>query len=126
MPSQLLIEADAIQIERVLRNLMDNAAKYTDCDGEVRVRARPIEENGRWVMVEVEDEGIGIPAPDVDHVFEKFYQGRNQPGRRAEGSGLGLYLCEQIVRVHGGHIWVHSTPGAGSVFGFKIPQGGIR
>ncbi len=121
---RLLVEADPTQIERVLTNLLDNATKYSGDGANVRVRAR--EENGQWAVVEVEDEGIGIPRQDVEHVFEKFYQGRSLRERTPEGSGLGLYICKQIIHAHGGGIWVQSKRGKGSTFTFRIPLGGIK
>lgn len=133
----LFVEADPAQIERVLVNLLDNATKYSDDGVEVRVRAK--EESEGWVVVEVEDEGVGIAKQDVEHIFEKFYQGRSLQKQPSEGSGLGLYICKQIVEAHGGEIWVQrsdtcrsrdvegrSKSGRGSIFAFKIPSGGVR
>jgi signal transduction histidine kinase len=82
----------------------------------VRVAAREGE-----ASFEVRDEGLGIPADALPHLFERFYRARGT--RRLEGSGLGLYICHAIIGAHGGHIWAASEgPGRGSTFCFSLPR----
>jgi signal transduction histidine kinase len=69
----------------------------------------------------VSDQGIGIPAAQQPRLFEPFYRVDSSLGRRTQGVGLGLFLCKAIVKGHGGHIWVESTPGKGSTFRFTLP-----
>lgn len=131
----LLVEADPSQIERVLDNLLSNAIKYCPDGGQIMVRARVVDErangvsettDGEWVVVEVQDDGIGILKQDLSHVFEKFYQGRRRENRMPEGVGLGLYICKQLIQAHGGTIWARNKPGKGCVLSFKIPKGAAK
>jgi two-component system phosphate regulon sensor histidine kinase PhoR len=108
---------DPDRIEQVLVNLIDNAVKYSPDGGEVTVSTASAE--GR-VRVEVADEGVGIPASEHDSVFEKFYRGAE--GGVVTGTGLGLYICRELVRRMGGTIGVRSRPGAGSTFYFELPR----
>jgi signal transduction histidine kinase len=108
---------DRDRIEQVLVNLIDNAVKYSPDGGEVRVSTVP---SGQRVRVEVEDEGIGIPTAEQDSVFEKFYRGRST--QFPVGTGLGLYICRELVRRMGGTIGVRSRPGGGSTFFFELPS----
>jgi signal transduction histidine kinase len=108
---------DPDRIEQVLVNLIDNAVKYSPDGGEVTVSTASAQ--GR-VRVEVADEGLGIPAGERDSVFEKFYRGRE--GGYVTGTGLGLYICRELVRRMGGTIGVDSRPGGGSTFYFELPE----
>ncbi|GAJ13694.1 unnamed protein product, partial [marine sediment metagenome] len=72
------------------------------------------------VLVSVTDHGIGIPEEDIPHIFERFY--RTKKSIFISGTGLGLYITEQIIKAHGGHIWVESELGKGSTFYFTIPK----
>ncbi len=119
-----LMDVDREQIERALRNLLDNALQYTPPDGTVTVSARAI---GRgWVEITVKDSGIGIPQADLARVFERFY--RTDKGReRVHGhSGLGLAIVREIVEGHGGQIQVESVPNRGTTFRFTVPQADAR
>ena len=110
------IEADERKVKQILFNLLSNAVKFTADGGRVEVRARA--ENGD-VRVDVQDTGIGIAPEDHARVFEEFQQvGRE---RSREGTGLGLTLSKRFVELHGGRIWVESTPGKGSTFSFTLP-----
>lgn len=103
----LLAEANAEKVQRVLFNLIQNAIRHTPADGSVTVRARPA---GRGVEVEVDDSGEGIPAADGNRVFEAFYRG--DASREEEGAGLGLAISKAIVEAHGGRIWLEpNAPG---------------
>ncbi|MGJ6126653.1 ATP-binding protein [Mycolicibacterium sp. Y3] len=112
-----LIEADERRFKQVLLNLLSNAVKFTPDGGSVSVRA---EREGTHLVVTVTDTGIGVPPEDQDRIFESFQQGgRGAP--KEEGTGLGLTLSRRIVRLFGGRMWLDSTVGAGSTFGFSVP-----
>lgn len=112
-----LIVADKIRIRQVLLNLLSNAAKFTD-EGTITVRAV---RDGNTVVFSVADTGIGIPADKLDTIFEEFRQADEGSSRSYEGTGLGLSICKRLVEMHGGTIWVESTPGEGSTFFFSLP-----
>jgi signal transduction histidine kinase len=110
---------DRGRIEQVLVNLLDNAVKYSPDGGEVVVSTVPF---ASTVRVEVSDEGMGIPASEQQSVFEKFYRGDPQHRAVPSGTGLGLYVCRELVRRMGGTIGVRSEPGSGSTFWFDLPR----
>jgi len=110
---------DRGRIEQVLVNLLDNAVKYSPDGGEVVVTTVP---SASTVRVEVSDEGLGISPAELDAVFEKFYRGDPQHLNVPSGTGLGLYVCRELVRRMGGTIGVRSEPGAGSTFWFDLPR----
>jgi PAS domain S-box-containing protein len=110
---------DRDRIEQVLVNLLDNAVKYSPDGGEVVVRTLP---SSSTVRVEVADQGLGIPAAEQQAVFEKFYRADPQHRAVPSGTGLGLYVCRELVRRMGGTIGVRSTPGEGSTFWFDLPR----
>jgi signal transduction histidine kinase len=97
---EVLAEANAEKVQRVLFNLIQNAIRHTPADGSVTVRARRDKDG---VEVEVADDGEGIPAADGERVFEAFYRG--DAARGEEGAGLGLAISRAIVEAHGGRIW---------------------
>jgi signal transduction histidine kinase/CheY-like chemotaxis protein len=112
-----LIEADELRFKQVVLNLVSNAVKFTPDGGSVRVRA---ERDGDELSVAVTDTGIGVAPEDQERIFESFQQGgRGAP--KEEGTGLGLTLSRRIVELFGGRIWLSSTVGSGSTFGFAIP-----
>ena len=112
------LRADADALSRALANLLGNARKFTPPGKTIRVRLAADSEN---VVLEVEDEGIGIPPDETDKVFEKFFQGRNALAQSTRGTGLGLTLVRHIVEAHGGKIFVESRLGQGSTFSMIIP-----
>jgi two-component system phosphate regulon sensor histidine kinase PhoR len=114
------VQVDKDMLSQVIINLLSNAVKYTENGGEVTVDAQVLESE-RIVRVTVTDTGVGIPPEDVEHVFDKFY--RVEANKKyAKGTGLGLNLVQQIVeKVHGGNVFVTSTVGQGSTFGFEMP-----
>ncbi len=112
------LTSDADQLRHVLSNLVDNAIKYSPDGGTVEVIARPV--SGR-VSFAVKDEGIGIPEEERERIFEKFTRLDPQMTRGIGGTGLGLYICHEIVTQLGGGIWVRANEGRGSTFGFEIP-----
>jgi signal transduction histidine kinase len=110
---------DPDRIEQVLVNLIDNAVKYSPEGGEVIVRAVP---SAVSVRVEVVDQGMGISPAEQEAVFEKFYRGDPQHLSVPGGTGLGLYICRELVQRMGGSIGVRSRPGEGSTFWFDLPR----
>ena len=118
-PAEPLVAAvDAKRVEQVLRNLLDNAIKYSPGGGTITVQAYA---DNVQILLAVSDEGIGIPADEWERVFERFHRVENEITRRMRGAGLGLAVCQGIVEAHGGRIWVESQPGAGSTFCFTLP-----
>jgi len=109
------IRADANKITWVLTNLVSNALRYVNKGGHIQLMAHRI---GPHVHLSVRDDGPGIPLEYHTKIFEKFVQIKE---RDAEGTGLGLAICKEIVRAHGGTIWVESSSGQGSNFTFTIP-----
>jgi signal transduction histidine kinase/ligand-binding sensor domain-containing protein/AraC-like DNA-binding protein/DNA-binding NarL/FixJ family response regulator len=110
---------DADQLEKVLANLLSNALKFTPQGGSVCATVRATEEQAQIV---VSDTGLGIPAQDLDHVFERFYRADTPEARSIEGTGLGLGLVRELVELHGGSIEVASAPGQGSAFTVILPR----
>jgi signal transduction histidine kinase len=110
--------ADGPKLKQVLLNLLGNAIKFTET-GSVRLTA---ERQGAELRVSVRDTGIGVPVEDTERIFESFTQGKSGISGKYQGTGLGLAICRQLVEMHGGKIWVKSTPGQGSTFTFTIPQ----
>ncbi len=105
--------------EKVVPNLISNALKFT-LAGEIRVRTH---ETDQQVVVEVSDTGVGIPEPELPHVFERFHRVAGTTGRTHEGTGIGLALVNEIVALHGGQIGVESELGRGTTFRIRLPKG---
>jgi signal transduction histidine kinase len=118
LPANCFIVADSTQIERMLSNLLSNALKYTPEGGRVAVSLRS--ERG-WARLVVEDSGIGIPAENLPHIFDRFYRVRNPQTNSVQGLGLGLSFVSWIVEAHGGKIEVNSEVGRGSSFTVSLP-----
>lgn len=116
VPDLPLAMADAESFSRILRNLLTNAVKFTPEEGTVQVVA--VGQDGQ-VLIQVCDNGPGIPEAELPKVFERFYRGANAGDRF--GAGLGLTIARQLVEAQGGRIWVESTSGQGSVFSFTLP-----
>ncbi|MBK7645282.1 MAG: PAS domain-containing protein [Planctomycetes bacterium] len=106
------------RLERVFTNLIENAIKYTQKGGHVRARARLA---GRALEVEIEDDGIGIPAAHLPRVFERFYRVDRSRSREMGGTGLGLAIVKHVVRAHGGNVEVESEEGRGALFRVRLP-----
>ena len=118
-PGKLLeIKADRERIKQVLINMLNNAVKYSPSASEVIVETA-VKENG--VIVKVKDYGIGIPAEDIDKIFERFYRSHGAASTFA-GAGVGLYISSEIIRHHGGRMWVQSKQDQGSEFYIEIPH----
>jgi len=118
----LVAPVEPRRIEQVLRNLVSNAIKYSPQGGTITVMGQ---EAGEMILIQVRDQGIGIPHEDLERVFERFYRVENEITRSVRGIGLGLAVCRGIVEAHGGRIWVESLPGEGSTFYFTLPAGGV-
>jgi CheY-like chemotaxis protein len=110
--------ADRDRLAEVLDNLISNAVKYSPSGGTVRLA---IQREDERAVVSVADEGIGIAEGDLDRLFRPFSRVRNLRTADIEGSGLGLYICDRIVRAHGGRLDVSTAPEKGSVFSFTVP-----
>jgi signal transduction histidine kinase len=117
-PDPLLVHADRSQITIVLNNLLTNAIRFTGPSGRIAVSA---ELHGSEVWIAVTDSGIGIPATDLERIFEPFYQVEPHMNRRHGGLGLGLSIAKGLVELHGGRIWAESVLGKGSRFIFTLP-----
>ncbi len=111
---------DRPQLDRVLTNLLVNASTYTPAGGEITLRTR--QENS-WIVIEVQDNGIGIPPEEHERIFQRFYRGDPARGSEGGGMGLGLAIAHKIVEAHGGSISVESVPGEGSTFRILLPSG---
>jgi PAS domain S-box-containing protein len=118
-PSSLPAAAtDRDKLRQVLANLISNAVKYSPRTGRVELRLEPRDAHLR---VTVRDEGIGIPQSEQQRIFEKFYRADGSTTSGVEGTGLGLYICRELVRRMGGSIWVESAEGSGSTFFVELP-----
>ncbi|MBE9506525.1 MAG: GAF domain-containing protein [Chloroflexi bacterium] len=117
-----IVDVDPHRIGQVLRNLMDNAAKYSPEGGLIVVRGEVREDE---VVVSVADQGVGIAPEDLNRLFEKFFRVEWGLGRHVVGSGLGLPIARTIVESHGGRIWAESQLGEGSTFHFTLPLKGL-
>ena len=114
------IHADGDRVGQILRNLIDNAFKFTPRGGRVTIRTR-VERD--WVIIDVVDDGLGIHPADVDRIFEEFVQLKHPGARRKHrGSGLGLAISQRIAEAHGGAIELESTVDEGSVFSVRLPR----
>ena len=122
-PQPLQVKADRDKITLVLNNLLTNAIKFTDPRGRIMISAE--RQNGD-IQVHVADTGIGIPAREVERIFDRFYQVEPHLTRQHGGLGLGLAIAKGMVELHGGKIWVESVEGLGSRFSFSVPVGGPK
>ena len=110
------VTADPHRIEQVLMNLVENALKYAK-PGRITVSG---DDDGALITVRVTDEGEGIPADHLPHIFTKFY--RRGSGERRSGTGLGLFICKGIIEAHGGQLSVERSDASGTVFAFTLPK----
>lgn len=110
------VPADPVQIDQVLTNLLENAARHSPAGGAIRLR---IAREERAIRVRISDQGPGIPRAEHEKVFEAFYRGRESP--ESAGTGLGLAIARAIVTAHGGRIWIEETTGGGAAVVFDVP-----
>lgn len=131
-----LINGDALRLTQVMQNLLTNAIKYSPNGGAItttlslhqpgdalwpRRLRKHVDTASRWVVVSIKDEGIGIPPDQLDHIFNRFYRARNTAQTNLGGTGLGLSVCEGLVKAHDGVIWAESEWEGGSTFSFALP-----
>jgi two-component system sensor histidine kinase ChiS len=116
-PDLPLCLGDGKRITQCLMNLAGNALKFTAA-GRVEIR---VDQEGERLRFAVADTGIGIPADQIEHIFEEFRQADATVTRDFGGTGLGLAITKKLVELHGGRLWVQSEPGAGSTFFFTVP-----
>ena len=114
------MRADSGRIQQVLDNLISNAVKFSPTGSRVEVRAT--HDTSEW-RIDVADTGMGIPASDVDHLFDRFFRASNARETRVPGSGLGLPTAKAITELHGGRIEVASVVGTGTTFSVYLPIG---
>lgn len=121
--SRYMVKADVEKIKQVLINLMVNAIKYGNEDGEVLVRTFDMDEN---ILIEVADNGNGIPQKHLSKIFERFYRVDKSRDREQGGSGLGLSIVKHIIEAHNQSINVRSTLGTGTTFSFTLKKANIN
>lgn len=115
------LEGDRFFLERMVRNLLDNALRYTPSGGRVEVRVYDAEDQ---VVLEVSDTGLGISERDLPRIFERFYRGEVEPPEMTGGTGLGLAIVKHAAEAHGGRVEVFSKRGKGSLFRVFLPRKG--
>jgi two-component system phosphate regulon sensor histidine kinase PhoR len=115
-PSLPVISVEEERIQQVVIDLLHNAIKFTPSGGKIIISAKS---EGESVLVSVEDTGVGIPAEDLPHIFERFYKA--DKSRSSEGTGLGLAIAKHIIQAHDGQIWARSEEGRGSTLSFRLP-----
>ena len=116
-----LIFADPQRLRQILINLIDNAFKFTPKEGTITVRAQVFDQDPEFLCMTVVDTGCGINSDDTKHIFDRLFQGSNLIDSARKGLGLGLYICKELVSLHGGKIWAESQKGKGSTFSFTMP-----
>jgi two-component system, OmpR family, sensor kinase len=123
------VYANPDQIRQVFINLLGNAIKFTPRGGRVSIQVQPVRalqsserlDTGYWLVTRVSDTGVGIPAEDLPHVFDRFYRSDKARARDTGGAGLGLAIAKSVVDQHGGRIWAESEPNRGTVISFALP-----
>jgi signal transduction histidine kinase len=118
LPEGLSVRGEVQGVRQILANLLDNALKYTSAGGQVRVSAR---QEGDGVLLEVADTGIGIPAADLERIFERFYRVDKDRSRDLGGTGLGLSIVKHLAQTYGGSVAVESRLNRGSTFRVSLP-----
>jgi two-component system sensor histidine kinase VicK len=123
------VKADKEKLKIVIRNLIDNALKYTPTDGTVNIDASVHVTNdygSDMVQIQIADDGIGIPPDSQDKIFSKFYRADNATKVKTDGTGIGLYISKQIIDEHDGTIWFESKEGEGTTFYIQLPIAQIQ
>jgi signal transduction histidine kinase len=116
------VAGDLDTVKQVLANLVENAVKYSPDGGQILVK---LEQSDGFVRFSVKDEGLGIPGHEQRRIFEKFHRLDPNQTRGVGGTGLGLYICSELVRRMNGRIWVASEVGTGSTFSFELPRADV-
>jgi two-component system sensor histidine kinase GlrK len=118
---------DVCRILQVLNNLLSNAVKFTPEGGRITLTALPRRDgvpHQDWVEVRIADTGLGIPAAEMERIFDRFYQSAYHRQQNRQGTGLGLAIARHIIEAHGGKMWAESQIGEGTTFVFTLPCGG--
>ncbi|MFH0915005.1 MAG: ATP-binding protein [bacterium] len=118
-----VVMGDEVALRTLVRNLLDNAIRYTEPGGHITlaVRTEAVADGRRWVVLAVKDDGVGIPLAEQTRVFERFYRVDKARSRDTGGTGLGLSIVRHVAEQHGGRVEVASTVGLGSTFTVRIP-----
>ena len=118
LPAALpVVSGEATYVEQIVRNLLENAAKYGPADTDVVVSAERVDDD---VVIRVSDDGPGIPRASWDHIFDLFYRDP-ETARSVAGSGIGLFVCHNLVEAMGGTMTVAASPSGGAEFAFSLP-----
>ncbi len=114
------VELDYLQMDQVLTNLLENAVRYTPPDTPIEISVKKMHHR---IMVSIADKGPGIPKPDLERIFDKFYRvmGTTRGGTSVMGTGLGLAVCRGLIEAHGGQIWAENREGGGAILRFTLP-----
>ena len=120
---QVVIQGDGVALRTLMRNLLDNAIRYTEPGGliELRLKTETGSDGRQWAVLSVSDNGVGIPLADQQRVFERFYRVDKARSRETGGTGLGLSIVRHVAERHGGSVRLTSTVGVGSVFTVRLP-----
>jgi signal transduction histidine kinase len=121
LPHELLAEVDAEKLLRVMLNLLSNAFKFTPDGGTIDVRLHESKDVGGQAVIEVQDNGPGVPEAMREAVFERFRQVEGAANRRHGGTGLGLAIVKEFTALHGGDASVSAAPGSGALFAVRLP-----
>ena len=119
VPESVVVDTDPSRLRQVIVNLLDNAVKYSPRGGRVELR---VAERDGSIAIEVADQGLGIPEEAQERIFEKFVRLDPEMRRGVGGSGLGLYISQELVERMGGRLRVDSQPGHGSTFTIQLPR----
>ncbi len=120
MPMSLpSVIGDSYRLEQVMTNLIGNAIKFSPPGETVTISAKA---NSHAVLIQVQDNGIGIPSAELENIWRRYYQAQNNGERSAMGTGLGLHIAKQIIEKHRGKIWAESDGQHGSTFSFTLPR----
>ncbi|MFD2144599.1 sensor histidine kinase [Mucilaginibacter antarcticus] len=115
---EVFLNADKEKIEQVFNNLISNAVKYSPAGTPINIACQLKDD---LLQVSVKDAGPGIHADELPLLFDRYYRVKEVETKQISGFGIGLYLCAEIVKRHGGQIWAESEPGRGSIFHFSLP-----
>ena len=119
IPGDAVLLVDPVLLEQVIYNLLENAVKYTPEKAQIMLTAF---RDPEAVTVIVEDDGPGIDPQELEKIFDKFYRGRDAVRGKRGGAGLGLAICQTVIRLHGGRIWAENREGGGARFVFSLPN----